>query len=77
MNLQDALNLAENLLSSTEYTMFKNYIENNEYMRARTMLIKYEGSYLHSFAASRLEDFVINLIMIDDDDERYRFITSR
>ena len=62
MILQDALNLAEELLSSTDYVSFINALNMKNYMRARIITLNYE----YDIRSSRLEDFVINLIMEED-----------
>lgn len=70
MELQDTLNLAEDVLSYYDYVNFANCINNCDYINARIITLRYDSD----IRSSILEDFVINLIM-ENDDENDRSIT--
>ena len=70
MELQDTLNLAEDVLSYYDYVNFTNCVNNGDYINARIITLRYDSD----IRSSILEDFVINLIM-ENDDENDRSIT--
>ena len=62
MDIQDVSNLAGDVLSYDDYVEFHNLLNSKKYTELRYLLFKYESDH----RSSRLEDFVINLIMIDE-----------